>query len=77
MKVTTCWLLTHKNVLIVIYVAECPVEAIYPDDEVPEDQQEFIISNAKLSEVWPIISVKKEAPEDADSWADVLDKSSY
>lgn len=24
----------------------CPVEAIFPDDEVPEDQQEFIQKNA-------------------------------
>lgn len=24
---------------------ECPVEAIFPDDEVPEDEQEFIAFN--------------------------------
>ena len=24
---------------------ECPVEAIYPEDEVPEDQQEYIAIN--------------------------------
>ena len=33
-------------------VAECPVEAIYADDDVPEDQQEFIEINARLSKVW-------------------------
>ena len=30
-------------------VAECPVEAIYSDDDVPEDQQEFIEINERLS----------------------------
>lgn len=27
-------------------VPECPVEAIYPEDEVPEDQKEYIQKNA-------------------------------
>jgi len=50
-------------------VAECPVEAIFAEDDVPEDQQEFIEINAKLAKVWPIITAKKDALPDADAFA--------
>lgn len=56
---------------------ECPVDAIYADDDVPADQQHFIELNAELSPLWPVISAKKDAPEDADEWADVEDKLKY
>ncbi len=55
-------------------VAECPVEAIFAEDDVPEDQQEYIMLNAELSKVWPMIAEKKDAPSDADEWAKVKDK---
>jgi ferredoxin len=58
-------------------VPECPVDAIFADDDVPADQQEFIALNAELSKKWPTITVKKEPPEDADKWKDVLDKKQY
>ena len=47
---------------------ECPVDAIFADDEVPEDQVPFIELNAELAEVWPNITEIKPAPEDADEW---------
>ena len=50
-------------------VAECPVDAIFSEDDVPEDQIEFIEINAKLAKVWPIISEKKDALPDADEFA--------
>jgi len=49
-------------------VAECPAEAIFADDDVPEDQQEYIEINAKLAKVWPIITEKKDALPDADKF---------
>jgi ferredoxin len=55
-------------------VAECPVEAIYAEDDVPDDQQQFISLNAELSQVWPSIIEKKAAPADADAWAQVKEK---
>lgn len=58
-------------------VPECPVDAIYADDDVPEDKQEFIQLNADLAKNWPPITVKKEAPPDADEWKDVTDKKQY
>ena len=55
-------------------VAECPVEAIYAEDDVPEDQQEFIEINAKLAKVWPIITARKDPLPDADKYSNETDK---
>lgn len=49
---------------------ECPVNAIYAEDDVPNDQSEFIQLNAELSRGWPVLSAKKDAPADADDWQD-------
>lgn len=55
-------------------VAECPVEAIYAEDDVPDDQQEFIALNAELSAQWKVIIERKAPLSDADEWAKVKDK---
>ena len=55
-------------------VPECPVDAIYPDDEVPEDQQHFTALNEELAQNWPVISRQKAAPEDADKWSKIKEK---
>jgi ferredoxin len=51
-------------------VAECPVEAIYAEDEVPENQRVFLQLNSELSKAWPVLTEKKDAPADADDWKD-------
>ncbi|HHJ20479.1 MAG TPA: ferredoxin family protein [Gammaproteobacteria bacterium] len=56
---------------------ECPIEAIYPEDELPEGQEEFLQLNADLSVNWPVITVIKPPPEDAEEWRDVEDKLQY
>ncbi len=53
---------------------ECPVEAIYPEDDLPDDQREFFELNAELSLQWPVITEMKPAPDDAKQWEDVPDK---
>ena len=53
---------------------ECPVEAIFPDDDVPEGQEKFLEINAELSLLWPVITEMKEAPADAKQWEEVKDK---
>ena len=55
-------------------VAECPVEAIFAEDDVPDDQRQFTALNAELSKVWKPIIERKPAPADADDWKDVRDK---
>jgi ferredoxin len=47
---------------------ECPVDAIFADDEVPEDQLPFLELNAELAELWPNITEIKPAPGDAEAW---------
>ena len=39
---------------------ECPVEAIFPDVDVPEEYQEFIALNAEMSAVTPAITERKD-----------------
>ena len=56
-------------------VAECPVEAIFAEDDVPENQRAFIALNAELSKLWKPIIERKEAPADADDWKDVKNKA--
>jgi len=53
---------------------ECPVEAIYSEDDLPEDQQHFLELNAELSAKWPVITEMKEPPEDAKEWDGKPDK---
>ena len=55
-------------------VAECPVEAIFAEDDVPAEQREFIALNAELCKKWKQIVELKDAPKDADEWAKVKDK---
>ena len=57
-----------------VCVAECPVDAIYPDDEVPADQQDFIALNERLARQWPVISRREPPPEDAEYWESVSAK---
>ncbi|XOZ33784.1 ferredoxin FdxA [Halomonadaceae bacterium KBTZ08] len=56
---------------------ECPAEAIYSEDELPDDQQEFIEINADLAAKWPNITEKKEPPADAEDWDGVKGKKQY
>ena len=40
---------------------ECPAVAIFSEDEVPEEMQQFIQLNVELAEIWPNITEKKES----------------
>jgi len=50
-------------------VPECPVEAIFAEDDVPQAEREFTALNRELAREWPVIAQRKPAPEDADEWA--------
>jgi len=58
-------------------VPECPVEAIFAEDDVPPAQREFIATNAELAKIWKPIVERKEAPADADEWAKVKEKKQH
>jgi len=56
---------------------ECPVNAIFSEDDLPQGQEIFLEINARLSKQWPVITEIKPPPEDADSWCDVEAKRQY
>lgn len=57
-----------------VCIPECPVNAIVPEEDLPEEQKKFTALNAELTKIWPVITDKKPAPGDADQWKDVKDK---
>jgi ferredoxin len=57
-----------------VCVAECPVNAIYAEEDVPADQQQFIKLNEVLARNWPSISKTIAPLPDADEWKDKTGK---
>jgi ferredoxin len=53
---------------------ECPVNAIRSEDELPEDQLEFMEINRKLSAKWPNIKHKCEPDPEAEIYKNIKDK---
>ena len=56
---------------------ECPIDAIYADDELPENQIQFIEINAKLADVYENITESKDALPDADNYKDIEEKVQF
>ena len=57
-----------------VCVPECPVNAIYADEDVPQDQRAFTPPNAELARQWKPITRTKLALPDADEWAKIEKK---
>lgn len=58
-------------------VPECPIDAIYAEDDLPEDKKSFTDLNKQLSKKWPMITAMKDAPADADEWKNISNKLQY
>ena len=58
-----------------VCVPECPVNAIYAEEDVPEDQRQYIEINRELAQTWPVITKSIPALPDADAWAGKLPKT--
>ena len=60
-------------------VAECPVSAIYAEDEVPPGQEAFVALNADLAKKasWTAIVERKDPLPEHEDWANVSDKLKY
>ncbi len=58
-------------------VPECPIDAIFDEDELPDEQRKFIKINAELSQKWPVIEETIAALEDADEWNGIPNKINY
>ena len=53
---------------------ECPAEAIYSEDDLPENQVHFTELNEELARIWPVLAEKKEGPSDGADWDGKPDK---
>ena len=60
-----------------VCVPECPVNAIYAEEDVPDDQRNYIQLNRDLAQTWPVITKSIAALPDADAWAEKLPKTQY
>jgi ferredoxin len=60
-----------------VCVPECPIDAIYAEDDLPADQKEFLALNAELAKQWPTLSDKKDALPEAEEFKDVKGKLKY
>lgn len=58
-------------------VPECPIDAIYSEDDLPDDMHHFLELNESLSAKWPVITDQKDAPDDANEWNGKPDKLQY
>ena len=57
-----------------VCVPECPVSAIYAEEDVPDDQLDFTPLNAELALNWRTIIRTNQALPDADEWSKIKDK---
>jgi ferredoxin len=39
---------------------ECPINAIYPEDDVPAGQEGYVALNKELAMAWPVITVRRK-----------------
>ena len=60
-----------------VCIPECPVNAIYAEEDVPEDQRDFIAINRELSQLWPTITKRTDSLPDADQWSKIMPKRQY
>lgn len=60
-----------------VCVAECPVEAIFDEKDLPAPQKEYVELNIRLTKEWPLITQSKEPLPDAEAWADKEDKREH
>jgi ferredoxin len=51
-----------------VCVPECPIDAIYADTDLPEDQKVFKEINAELFKLWPRITKQKPPLHDHEAW---------
>lgn len=57
-----------------VCIPECPVNAIYAEEDVPADQRDFTPLNVELAKIWPSITETKAHPADSDDYKDMKSK---
>lgn len=57
-------------------VDECPVTAIFPEEDLPEKWQHWTEKNAELAAKWPVIDEKQDPLDTAEEFREVEEKES-
>ena len=57
-----------------VCIPECPVNAIYAEEDVPDGQKQFTDLNVELAKTWASITKTKTPLPDAEDWKDKTDK---
>jgi ferredoxin len=57
-----------------VCVPECPIDAIFDEEDLPEDQRHFLAVNAEYARRWPVITKMRPPPDDARQWEEVPGK---
>lgn len=57
-----------------VCVVECPVDAIYEKNDLPDHLRHFLEINARLSKEWPVITRKQDPLPDAEKWRSLTAK---
>ena len=58
-----------------VCIPECPVNAIFAEEDLPKDQLHMTALNAELALLgWPVITHRREALPDAEDWKDKVGK---
>jgi ferredoxin len=62
-----------------VCIPECPVNAIYAEEDVPKDQRHMTKLNAELAKLpnWTSITKRKAELPEAEEWKDKTDKLQY
>lgn len=58
-------------------VDECPVQAIYPEEDLPEEYEDFLQLNLEYSTKWPVIAEGHAPLDTAEEFKDVKDKRDF
>lgn len=56
---------------------ECPIDAIFAEEDLPADQEHYLELNAELSQEWDVITAQKAPMDDHEKWNGVPDKLQY
>ncbi|HEY4372039.1 MAG TPA: ferredoxin FdxA [Burkholderiales bacterium] len=57
-----------------VCIPECPVNAIYAEEDVPDGQKNFVDLNAELAKAWSSITKTKDSLPDAEEFKDKTGK---
>ncbi len=60
-----------------VCIPECPANAIFSEEDIPDDQAKFLAINAELSSIYKNIVRSKSPCADADHWNGIMDKLKF